>query len=59
MGERDAVKRTGGTTIQHKPPFADENVLMIDRQAQIKNLAIGGSLECATSMQVVMLAIGT
>ena len=43
MRKREAVKRTGRTTIQHKPPLADENVLMVDRQAHKNNLAIGAT----------------
>ena len=48
----------GRITTQHTTPFADENMLMVERPAQIMNLAKVPKLDLATRMQVVTQKMG-
>jgi hypothetical protein len=40
LRQSHTARRTGSTNTQHRIPFADENVLMIDRSTPIVNLAL-------------------
>src|SRR5947208_831823 len=48
----------GRITTQHTTPFADENMLMVERPAQIMNLVKVPKLDLATRMQVVTQRMG-
>ena len=48
----------GRITTQHTTPFAEENMLTIERPAQIMNFVKVAKLDWATRMQVVTQRIG-